>query len=311
MSAPRFRPPRHFLLPLLAVGLVASIARGERLVVLRSTAQDSYLAARKQPDGSLRPETYVFMPGRFIPGESQDASLEKTPFVAVARELAPPLHAQNYLPAASLGKADLLLVVHWGATPRVEKSFKEDASTLENIQAANEQMDAAAQFEAEQRDEGNYLPSVLSVRPGLDQQLSNEIVNLRSGQVQAGIESENSAQLLGIQSALSIEDGNLIFSEKYRALHEMTREERYFIVVVAYDAAELLRRGRLRKCWTLRASVRSAGVNFRMAMDRIGVVAAKYFGKAQHEVVLEKAVVTAGRVEMGEIRIIESFGPAK
>lgn len=299
------------LLLLLAACLAANGARGERLVVLRSTAQPEYLQARKRADGTLRPETYVFMPGKFFPSESQDASLEKTPFLAVARQLAPHLATQAYLPAASLKEAGLLLVVHWGGTSRGEKSFNLDTSGLENINSANEQMEAAAVFEAEQLAEGNLMPSIMSVQPGLDQQVSNEVVNLRSDQVQGAIRSESSAQLLGILPALTRERNNLIFSEKYRALHEMTSEERYFLIVMAYDAPELLRTGRLRPRWTLRASIRSAGVNFPMAMDRVGAVAARYFGQAQDDVVLEQAKVTKGKVEMGDIKIINYSAPAK
>lgn len=298
-------------LGLLLGGLAAGELHGEKLVVVRATAQPEYLRARALPDGSSRSESYVFFPGRFFPSESQDASLEKTPFTDVARNLAPHLAKQSYLPARSLTQADLLLVVHWGATPRVEQSFELDPSVIENLNAASEGMESATQFEAEQLEAGNLLPSVLSERPGLDQQISNEIANLRSGQVDTGIRTEKSANLLGIESTLVREEGNLMFSERYRALLEMTREERYFIIVLAYDAKELLRSGKLRKCWTLRASIRSAGVNFPMAMDRVGAVAARYFGKAEPDLVLDRKDLPAGRVRMDEVRILESTPPAK
>lgn len=305
-------PVRRCLgLALLLGGLAGGPLHGEKLVVVRATAQPEYLRARALPDGSPRAEGYVFFPGRFFPGESQDASLEKIPFADVARSLAPHLAKQSYLPARSLAQADLLLVVHWGATPRVEQSFELDSSVIENLNTAGERMEAAAQFEAEQLDAGNLLPSVLSERPGLDQQISNEIVNLRAGQVDTGIRSENSAKLLGIEPALVREEGNLVFSERYRALLEMTREERYFFIVQAYDARELLRSGKLRKCWTLRASIRSAGVNFPIALERAGAVAARYFGQAEPDLVLDRKDIPAGRVRLDEIRILEPAPPAK
>ncbi|MEJ1972547.1 MAG: hypothetical protein WDM96_08850 [Lacunisphaera sp.] len=67
-------------------------------------------------DGKFRSETYVVGSGGFQSSGVVDSSAEKDAFEEIVRTLAPALAKQQYAPALSQEKADLVLIVYWGAT---------------------------------------------------------------------------------------------------------------------------------------------------------------------------------------------------
>ena len=67
-------------------------------------------------DGKFRSETYVVGNGGFQSSGVVDSSAEKGAFEEIVRTLAPALAKQQYTPAPSQEKADLMLIVYWGAT---------------------------------------------------------------------------------------------------------------------------------------------------------------------------------------------------
>ncbi len=70
----------------------------------------------KDSAGKFQSETYVVGSGGFQSSGVVDESAEKATFEEIVRTLAPGLAKQRYTPAPSGEKADLLLMVYWGAT---------------------------------------------------------------------------------------------------------------------------------------------------------------------------------------------------
>jgi hypothetical protein len=304
-----FRPRTGLVVATLAGLAAMSGARAEKLVVIRSTADDAYLKSR-WVDGVRRKETYVFTRGSFIPGESYDRSLERASFESMVRVLATDLQKQDYLPAPSIASADLLLVVHWGATARVEQNYDLEARSFDTVRELGEAYAEQKQFEeTEATQNNNFLPAAASGLGGIEQQIDHEISSLQQNQIAADFGGDSTARLLGFSQALNREQTTLIYSDHYRALYEMTKEERYFILVMAYDFPLLRTKGRLKRHWVVRASIRSAGVNFRQAVDRISVVAGNYFGQRHDEIVFDRKTDRTGRVEIGEVTVLGTAAP--
>jgi hypothetical protein len=91
----------------------------------------------------------------------------------------------------------------------------------------------------------------------------------------------------------------------------MTRESCYFVIVMAFDAQTLVSSKKLKRAWTLRASINSAGVNFPQALDRIGNLASRYSGTSLAGVTFEYPADRKRheRVELGELIILGTVPP--
>lgn len=302
MPSPASSAALRCLAVLLAVGAPASV-QAEKLVVVRSTAHSGY-HARRVAEGSLKPETYVFMPGHYFGGLTHDPMLERTRFGDIALILAQDLQARKFFPAKGAGQADLLLVVHWGVTTKVEKDYDLHLRDLDSLRQISEGYADAVATEETAAAAGDMMPTVMTMRGELEAQYAHESLNLLSNQRSGHITHENNAELLGVQAALRKEQSSIMFSEKYRTLVGMTQEERYFIIVMAYDMPALLRTGEMRRLWSARLSIRAAGVNFPQAVGRMSQAAAETFGTDQPDVVFKRPGDKKATVEIGEIVVI-------
>lgn len=257
--------------------LLAPVARAEKLVLARSVVSPDYLEKRGA-GGKLQPQGYVFMAGRYLSGSSRDRSLERFSFRALAGRLAQDLRRQEFHPAASLAEADLLLVVHWGATAGRNRDLVALSQGFDTIAGLASQ---AEEYHAELDQavaEGDALKASL-----LRENLKYVATSTRQEQ-QALLNQEqnlggaDTAALLGFTAEMHRIDGTLADQERRKTLFDQTREECYFVVIMAYDARTLVATKRLKHVWSLRVSMNTAGVNFPEAVDRISQVASQHFG---------------------------------
>lgn len=252
-------------------------ARAEKMVTVRSVVDAAY--AKKRVQENPPPiETYVFAKGRYSAGERHDKSLHKLDFMTLAKTLAHDLKKQRYEPATSILKADLLIVVHWGVTlsnDRGTDSFPPDPSS---ILQASEAVGAAIQAELEDQ---TMATSALGAAAAAQANLQNEVsaVSAMYGRRNNRVAETNSA-LLGFGSMAGTDADGFVPSVELEALRSMVNEERYYIILMAYDGAAM-REGKKRHLWTTRTSIRAAGVNFPIAFERMSGVAANFHGKLQ------------------------------
>lgn len=276
----RHFPPLPRCCTILLLLLLPAALPAEKLVVARSAVFGDYLEKRRV-EGKIQPQSYVFMAGRFLPGNTRDRSLERFSFRALAGRLAQDLRRQDFHPAQSLAKADLMLVVHWGATAGRNRdlvALSQGFDTLANFstqaEGFREELDqaiGAGDFERAAALRGNLDQLANSARQE-QQSLLNEERNVGGA---------DTAALLGFAAEMNREDGTLAEQERRKTLFELTREECYFVVVMAYDARTLVETKRLKRVWTLRVSMNTAGVNFPEALDRISRVSGRHFGLPQ------------------------------
>jgi hypothetical protein len=78
-------------------------------------ATDAY-SREKLGDGSYAPETYAFGEGGYFRAPISDPTIDNLTFMDVARIVAGPLSAQNYVPTKDPKRARLLIMLYWGMT---------------------------------------------------------------------------------------------------------------------------------------------------------------------------------------------------
>lgn len=291
-------------LPLLFLLAVAPDLKAEKLVVVRSTAISKYLENRMKDD-KRQPQSYVFTAGRYFAGSTHDNSLDKTSFQTIAEQLALDLRKQDFYPAASLAKADLLLVVHWGVTYGHNRDTAAMAMSVDNLASLKIESEIAQLEWDEAKAAGRFLES--DAAQGRLNQFQNETrSSLEDIARNEPARDEDNATLLGLRSELEDPNTSPFGDDRLQTLSDMTKEERYFVIVMAYDVPTLVGKKKLKRVWTLRASIGSAGVNFHQALDRMGNIAARYFGTRQEGVVFDRTGdrESKGRVDLGELIIL-------
>jgi hypothetical protein len=279
--------------------------RADKTVVVLSVVDHAYAQRQLAEPGKV--ETYVFARGQYFNAIGMDRYLARMDFRTIAATLAQDLRKNSYEPAASLLTADLVLVVHWGVTQpaataagtllhdqdlvRVAAGAVEDAREQEanalagGLAAISQSQLASAQAQFDYRNEASTAFAMNSRDEGRQQ---------------------TNMEILGLQNALYEEDKSMFSSALAEALRDMVNEERYFIVVMAYDASAL-REGRKRRVWTTRASIRSPGVNFAIALDRMSGAASSAHGRPQGGLAFEVGRdrgVKEGKVEIGELVVL-------
>jgi hypothetical protein len=248
-------------------------------VVVDSVSTKAYQErqANRGPDDI---ETFQIMQGQFFGGAIKDRSLERVSFQNVVDTLAKSLAKRNYLPHYDMKGGDLLLIVHHGVT-----TVEEDWNDLMGITSLDQEADTSG-------DSGFDDQSGAST--------STSDYNTFSSNNHS---AQNNANLLGFNRQLR--KNNLTPSEEYELRSDL-EEERYFIIVMAYDLPKLRETGKAEILWSTRFSMRSPGTNFEeahIALSRAGV---PYFGTHLDKLERETASFGNTEVEIGELKVIES-----
>lgn len=290
----------------LLVLLATHRGAGENLVTVRALADREYVEGRRTADG-LRRETYIVMKGRYFGGLTQDRTMEKMPFDRIARMLAHDLKRREYFPAADFASADLLLVIHWGVTvPSVaeyDENIFHDNTTLQITDARERYAEASANGDIAGAEQAmNDLQGYVHDRE------HQAVVYANDAMTGEFIGSCN-AELLGLKQQLRDDRDALFGSVKAETVEIMVKEERYFVIVFAFDARLLRSEGKLRRLWSARLSTRAAGINFAMAIDRMSNIGGQHFGERVEGVPFEQVKTRKGKVIYGELEVIELGAP--
>jgi hypothetical protein len=257
-------------------------------VVLKAEASEEFIKERAT-DTTKKIQTYQFMMGKYYGGTTRDDAMREIPMEGVLHDLAINLQSQNFYLHKDLGEGDLLIVVHYGVTD-YEISYEEfmGYNTEEDMGLTDEILNAGADGAA--------------IDFATIDAMNQLNFNLSSSRT-SGNANENSeyfkAQLLGMERAYY---DNITSTEEYE-LKTMLEEERYFVVLMAYDYP-LFKQGEIKLHWTTRYSIRALGQSFQDAIKDMNFVAADYFGKGIGGLT-KKRVTDNSRVEMGDIEVIE------
>jgi hypothetical protein len=301
MSLPRLR-----WLPGFACALLASppSAVADDHVAVISTASPEY-TQRKFAGGEPRTETYVFLEGRFFEGATVDRSLEKMTFRRIAEYLAPELAKQKYLPARAIAQADLLLVVHWGTTiPRVTTNQMRSIETISVDNSLEKQLET--EIKATLVEGTSALEALLTTTGNeADRQIGHEQFERLADNLDLTSGLASNAQLLGYALELNRLGKKPLFSAEEGTLMSDLGNQRYFVIVKAFDLRAPAEPGRKnRALWTLHVNIRSPGQNFVTALNLMGPAAAHYFGRTSDGVMTVRPKERQGQVILREMVII-------
>jgi hypothetical protein len=276
-------------------------------VAVSSTSTAEYSQQKFGP-GAPKPESYLFFQGKFYGGTTRDTDLENAQFNQIVKILAENLVHQNYFPSKDPKNADLLIVVHWGTTTvYVNPNMQDDQDRLNQLQAAYNAQVAASQSSTSRKGGGGGPPPPPPDPGPLNAALQMVDADREQMMKQIGV----NAQLLGFNdqivkdraagtasaSGVSTSESNLL---------ELLTEERYFVVLMAYDYHTMKKGSTPKLLWSTRFSIRAPGNKFTAALPVMSKAAADYFGRAIDGLKMEKPLSTLreGKVEVGAPTVV-------
>jgi hypothetical protein len=291
---------------LSAGGPQAGAAEGdEGITAVSSRVSVDYVRARLA-DGSFQTEEYAFGNGGHYAGPFPDPTIDNLSFLDVARVIAAPLAAQNYLPAKDPGKTKLLIMLYWGTTttptnPSSSNGYllygsassatasssgapKMGASAGSSGAAGNSELDEALalmDFDNRIRDHLNYTNAAML---GYD---SEDMISTERG------EALRHSALRHLQKDLVLE----------------IEQNRYFVVLMAYDFQILRTQKKHKLLWDARFSIAQRSNDFGKTLPAMARYASIYFGQASNGLVHKP--IPIGKVEVGEPTVIETLGSPK
>ena len=273
---------------LLVLGL-CSLLRADNLVANLSTATTEYLSLQEPKAEPVR-QSFVLLQGQFFPGRIRDRGLEKMSFATVARVLGHALQKKKesplFYPASSLSSADLLIVIHWGVTVGRDRNYeleKRDNDRRHQLSVEGAAFDAAA--DAKARESGfERAPLDNPFNTALGGEVDYNNLEDSAQAINDAARGQSIASLLGFSGDLRKDQFSGIASEHARSLVDLMEEDRYFVLVFAYDMKRMRQEKRLVVNWTTRLSIRSAGVNFATAINRLSEAGSASFGTESKEV---------------------------
>jgi hypothetical protein len=309
--------PVFVLLGCLVAAAGATRVRGDDRVAVRAQTDPRY-AASKFGGPSIRDESYLFAQGQFFPGRTRDRVLERMKFRDIVTNLADGLARRHYFPTQNLRTADLLIVVHWGVTIVADNTAKlmarntlitpdGDAMTRQIIQA-----DAQAERDAQETTPTMQTLDANITDMGLNAlAMQEDIVLDQMDQITRRTALRSNAQLLGFADDLVEDDQHAFGTEQGRTLRSMLSDERYFVILLAYDYQALLKERKTRLLWTTRLSMQSPGMNFHEGVAHMTTMGSHIFGGQSKGVQVELPVPREGKVTIGEPRVLGLAEPER
>jgi hypothetical protein len=262
----------------------------EGITAVSARVAKDYVRA-KLPDGSFQPETYVFGEGGYWGGELKDLTIDKLKFIDVARVVAAPLAGQKYLPARDPNKTKLLIMVYWGTTA-VPPPYEQD-TMYQNFQHAIEEY------------------RILLAAGALDEAMNVYYSGLQQLNIANGIRDRldyKNAKMLGYDtesSSLVATDYGAHVAETAIGVDQRDQvaeieDNRYFVVLMAYDFRLLWKEKKHKLLWETRFSVNEKHNAFDKALPFMAQYASRYFGQPTDGILRTR--VLDGRVDIGDVK---------
>ncbi|HVW21894.1 MAG TPA: hypothetical protein VHC86_11835 [Opitutaceae bacterium] len=281
--------------------LLPAAARADHVdfVTISASASKAYDQQRSASAGP-KVQSYVLYQGKYFAGGTRDPSIDHFTFKQIAEELAPTLARQNFLPAREARDAKLLIVVNWGTT-------QEDYSA--------ETYNPEYQF-ALQQEQDDVQSDETSGDPLVQPALGFDAANDRTRALSSMSAQEQNARLLGYNAQLRKEEWRSwrapIMGADELAHRTDLVEERYFVILQAYDYQDILRhhgkgepKAQPKPLWAIHMNARAVGNNFTQALPAMARVAAAYYGKGLDGLATEQTDFDASeRVTIGATRVV-------
>ncbi len=278
---------------LVATLLVTSslFARTETLTVsVRGQVAPDYQRT-KLADGTFKPERYVVSNGGKFPGTTTDASMDKVGYPEIAGVAARHLAGQQYYLAQKTKDADLLIAIYWGTT--VTPDTQRSGEAINDLAHKFSDMKLNAL-------EGGSLTAVAGMEFAMARiEMENQMrdsANLDNAKILGYLDAINDRREMVPWTDIGNVQGDLISD---------VEEERYYIVVRAYDFKALQKDGKQVVRWVTRISIGSQGQAFDERFAQMVAAGADAFGRKQD---LRRRFYGDPRVDLGELKFIGATG---
>lgn len=250
----------------------------------------------KLPDGSFKAESYAFGKGGYWSGPLNDGTIDKMDFLSIAHTIAGPLADEHYFPAKDPRTTKLLIMVYWGTT-----NAPEHASDSPEYLAAQRYFEAAALL-PKLPAAGPHSPAT-KLSPQAEEIEFTGVQLMRAENVMRDNENKRNAMLLGYNSWWNATNDAPMGTPKELQRQDMIdelEEDRYFVVLMAYDFQALSKDRKHRLLWETRFSIREHNHQFDKQLAAMTLEASRYFGRDSNG--LKHDPLPSGKVEVGEIR---------
>ena len=284
------------------VVLPAAHAAADDITAVSAKVSDGYVRA-KQPNGSFEPETYAFGEGGNWGGAMHDDTIDKLKFIDVARTIAGPLATQSYVPTSDPGTARLLIMVYWGTTAGT--SADSGSAAYKNLQASQAPPPPPPPpppSGAAARAAGTSSAGPAAVPDDTPDQLMKIV--LMQGHQRDRTDRQNAA-ILGYDSEWEATQGPElgVIASRRKDLIDEIEDNRYFVVLMAYDFQLVRKEKKHKLLWETRFSIRERGNDFSKQLAGMAQNASKYFGQDSHG--LMRKPLPEGHVTLGDLKVIE------
>lgn len=247
----------------------------------------------------LEYQTYHIIKGKYHGGSTRDRGLEETHFEDLFESLTEILEKRKMYPEVDQNLGDLLIMVSWGKT-----SLDPDWGELQGIAGASDMMSAESQDQ--QSSGGNMVAS----GGGQNAQMIPAQTSAPSSGAGAGqtLGSRNTSQksknmaLLGLQGMLR--GRGLLGHSPDEELWGALEEERYFVILNAFDYQHLLKNKELKQVWRVRYNTRATGIGFKTAYESMNHAISGVIGLQLDKLSTVRGD-TKGSISMGELEVLE------
>ncbi len=273
------------------------------ITAVAAHASDDYVRPR-QADGKFEPESYTFGEGGIWSGAQTDASIDKLKFIDIARTIALPLADQNYLPGRDPNQIKFLIMVYWGTT--IGAGSASSSVAYQNFQATQHAVPpppppptgkpgtAIAPGVGDSPPDTGETDAMLTM---VSMENRNRDQNDAKNAALLGYDSEG---VIGTDYGRNIARTGL--ARRAQDLVEEVEENRYFVVLMAYDFQLLRKEKKHKLVWETRFSIRQRGNDFDKQLAAMAQYASRYFGRDSHGLVRKPLPETS--INLGELKII-------
>jgi hypothetical protein len=295
--------PRHALELILAAACTAILAglpaRADDVEAIASKVAKDYVR-KKLPDGTFQPETYVFGKGDDWRGARVDPTIDDMDFMDVARVLAVPLAKKQYIPTGDPKTTDELVMMSWGTTRAPERvTHSEPAQRLLD---ANQMRDRARIMLKDAHSVGEQK-AAQQVLAEADNQIMMDLSAIQAENQARENTDMRTATLLGYDSwwvAVNSAMGGSPMGRRRMDMEDELEEDRYFVVLTAFDYQKLVKEKKQKFLWEVRFSIREQGTAFDNRIKGMAELASDYFGRDSGG--LHHDTLPNGNVEIGPIQ---------
>jgi hypothetical protein len=297
----------------LAGGAPSADTPSDQITAVAAKAAPDYTRVRLK-NGTYAPETYAFGEGGHIGGPMVDVSIDPMKFMDVARTISLPLAERDYIPSHDPNETKLLIMVYWGLTqtppPLSSSGWMSNLSAIENKAANAKSLAAAAAGGGSGGGgKGYHSPDSNAGVPDwmLDEMSAQETIMNVENQERAHQDFLN-ASMLGYdaEDVVGTDYGNNLRGSPMAmhrdALVEEIEDNRYFVVLMAYDFQMLWKDKKHKLLWETRFSLRQKHNDFDKSLEGMARAASAYFG--QNSAGLIHRPVPVGHVDFGPLKVL-------